>query len=200
MKKMMLLCLLASQLIQAQTDSTSVSRKPKKYIATITTVSRDYGKGLFYEMNDSAMILQQEIKKGRSVKNELKTYRPEVIRSVNIKRKNSALKGMLIGAGAGLVTGAILGFAGGDDPVYSYPEYENDPLGLGAMLVALNNAFAMTAGEKAILGGVSGMFGGALAGVIIGSLVKKKFIIHGKKERFQEMKLSIMEMAYNVKK
>lgn len=196
----MLLCLLASQLTQAQTDSASVSRKSKKFIVTVATVSKDYGKGFFYEVDDSAMVLQQQIKKGRSVTNELRLYRPEVIWSVNIRRKNSGLKGMLIGAGAGLVTGAILGFAGGDDPVYSYPAYDNDPLGFGGIAVALNNAFAMTAGQKAILGGVSGMFGGALAGVIIGSLAKKKFMIHGKKEKFHEMKLSVMEMAYNVKK
>jgi len=74
----------------------------------------------------------------------------------------------------------------------TYPNPNEDPLGLGTMMVAVNNAFAMTAGEKAIAGGLALGATGAIVGTIIGAVAKKKFIIGGKKEKFHDLQGEIM--------
>jgi len=116
----------------------------------------------------------------------------ENIRSFSLRRKNSALRGALIGFGIGAVAGIVIGLASGDDPVMEYPDPATDPLGLGTFGTALNNAFAMTAEEKAIGGGIGLGATGAIIGTIIGAVAKKKFIIGGKKEKFRDLQSEIM--------
>jgi len=79
----------------------------------------------------------------------------------------------------------IIGFASGDDKKEAYPT--NDPTGLGSFAVSLHNAFTMTAGEKALVGGVLMGVGGTLTGMVIGAVAKKKFIIGGKKEKYRDL-------------
>jgi hypothetical protein len=107
-----------------------------------------------------------------------------------MKRKNSVLKGALMGLGAGMLAGAIVGLASGDDPVMSYPA--DDPYGIGSMFIALNNAFAMTAGQKAVLGAMTLGTTGAIIGTVIGAVAHKKFIIGGRKERFHDLQNEVM--------
>ena len=83
---------------------------------------------------------------------------------------------------------SVAGFASGDDPVYNEPVY--DPF--SAIVVSINNAFAMTAGEKALWGGIGLGASGAIVGTVVGALAKKKFIIGGKKEKFQDLQSKIM--------
>jgi hypothetical protein len=89
--------------------------------------------------------------------------------------------------GIGLVTGFVAGLASGDDHIAQYPSAGNDPFGLGSFAVSMNNMFAMTAGEKALVGGVVLGTGGVITGIIIGALAKKKFIIGRKKENFRDL-------------
>jgi uncharacterized membrane protein len=51
----------------------------------------------------------------------------------------------------------------------------------------------MTAGEKAITGGIGLGVTGAIVGTIIGAVAKKKFIIGGKKEKFHDLQGDIMK-------
>ncbi len=67
---------------------------------------------------------------------------------------NNLWTGVLIGAGVGLFSGVIGGFISGDDPE--------------------NQWFAMTAGEKAAVGGAIFGLGGAVVGGVIGLFIKKK--------------------------
>jgi len=50
----------------------------------------------------------------------------------------------------------------------------------------------MTAGEKAVAGGIALGAGGAIAGVIIGAIAHKKFTIGGKKEKFHDLQADLM--------
>jgi hypothetical protein len=104
-----------------------------------------------------------------------------------LRKKNSVLKGSLFGMGAGILSGTILGLASGNDPVYDYPPPGSDPFGLGTFAVGLNNAFAMTAGEKAVAGAIVLGTTGAIIGAVIGSVAKKKFIIGGSKKRVRDL-------------
>ena len=165
---------------QAQSDTISV-KKPKTYNVSIKTVNNKMIRGKFYAVNDSQLVLVKS--------NNNHQYIPaENIRSFSAQRKNSALRGALIGFGIGAVTGIITGLASGDDPVYNEPVY--DPF--SAIVVGLNNAFAMTAQEKAVMGGLGLGISGAVIGAVVGAVAKKTFIIGGKKEKFRDLQSEIM--------
>ncbi|HXB43209.1 MAG TPA: hypothetical protein VNV85_04100, partial [Puia sp.] len=90
------------------------------------------------------------------------------LEKVRIAKKGIVGQSTLIGAVTGIVIGAILGFAQGDDPQSYW--------------------FRTTAGEKAFAGGV--FFGavGSLTGLIIGMVSHKTFVIHGKRENYEKMR------------
>ncbi len=103
-----------------------------------------------------------------------------------IQRKGAGKNGALIGGLSCMVIGIVAGFMAGSDPIVPP---EEDFLGFG-------NMFNTTAGEKAFAGGLTGLIGGGLIGSLIGNLAKKKFIIGGKKEIFDDMRQVILNKAY----
>ena len=169
--------------VKAQTDSTAL-KKQKVFIASVKTMDDKLLKAPISAVNDTQLFLRTN--------NHQLTVPAENVKSFTMKRKNSVLKGALIGFGIGAAAGVIIGLASGDDPVMSYPDPYDDPLLLGTMAVAMNNAFAMTAGEKAVAGGLGLGATGAIVGTIIGAVAKKKFIIGGKKEKFHDLQGEIM--------
>jgi len=186
MKKIVLLmaaCSLTVALLQAQTDS-AAEKKQKIFIASVTTMDKKLLKGYLSAVNDTQLVLK--------TKNDQLSVPAENLKSFTIKRKNSVLKGALIGFGIGAAAGIVIGLASGDDPKMAYPDPNDDPLGIGTMATALNNAFAMTAGQKAVAGGLGLGATGAIVGTIIGAVAKKKFIIGGKKEKFHDLQGEIM--------
>ena len=123
----------------------------------------------------------------------LSSYSYDRLQQIQMKRKGAARRGALYGALIGLTAGAIAGFASGSDPVSTY-DNPNDPF--GTFFAGIGNAFRMTAGQKAVAGGLVGVASGALAGALVGSLVKKKFIIGRKKEKFLAMRQNVLEKLY----
>jgi hypothetical protein len=147
-------------------------------------------KGYLSAVNDSQLILK--------TKNNQMSVPAENVKSFTIKRKHSVRRGALIGFGIGAAAGIIIGLASGNDPVMTYnPGPYGDPLGLEAIGVAMNNSFAMTAGQKAVAGGVALGATGAIVGTIIGAVAKKKFIIGGKKEKFHDLQGELMMKLVN---
>jgi len=98
------------------------------------------------------------------------------IASMTLKRTNGAGRGAWKGALAGAFLGIIAGYIDGDDPT--------------------ENWFRYTAGDKALMYAVVGAPAGAIIGTLTGALVKKKFIIGGKKEKFDKMKINILNKVY----
>jgi hypothetical protein len=166
---------------KAQSDSITSVKKQKTFNASIRTLDHKMINGRLYAINDSQVVL---LKSG----NNHQYISAENIKSFSLKRKNSVLKGALIGFGIGAVTGIVAGLASGDDPVYTEPV--NDPF--SGIIVAINNSFAMTAGEKALWGGIGLGTSGAIIGTIIGAVAKMKFIIGGKKEMFRDLQAEMM--------
>lgn len=164
---------------QAQTDSTgaSIPKKPSK--ATVHTNDNKIIKGWLYAVNDSQLVL---VNSSRALLNPSfdgagqQVIPIENIRVASMRKKNSALKGALIGLGVGAFTGAIIGFVDGDD--VSSPNSWN--------------ILSFTAAEKALGGGLVLGTGGAIIGTIIGALAKKKFIIGGKKEKNRDLAAELM--------
>jgi len=192
MKKIVLLmaaCSLTVALLQAQTDS-AAEKKQKIFIASVTTMDKKLLKGYLSAVNDTQLILKSN--------NQRMVVPAENLKSFTMKRKHSALRGALIGFGVGAAAGIIIGLASGNDPVMTYnPGPYGDPLGLEAIGVAMNNSFAMTAGQKAVFGGIGLGVTGAVVGTIIGAVAKKKFIIGGKKEKFHDLQGGLMMKLVN---
>lgn len=200
------LAILAFICTKAQTDTLS-TKKTKEYFVTLETIEGKKNIGLLQRIDKNMFILSQnQIPKSKS-QNKIQNQTPQSfsfsidqIQSVTIKRKNSALRGTLIGAGIGFLTGVIVGLASGSDPVQNYPAPADDPYGLGTLFVGINNAFAMTAGQKALVLGGIGTSIGAGIGAIIGAVVKKKFIIGGQKEKYNDMQINVLDMVYGNQK
>ena len=197
MKKLFILLLFVLPFygLQAQNDSTPTHKKMVPNMATIKTFDGKSKKGWFYQLNDSQIVLLDKggkYPKTNSIINADKfapahSIQIDQIQSLSLHKKNSVMKGLLIGLGTGVVTGVIIGFASGNDPIAAYPDSNNDPFGLGAFATGLNNAFAMTAGEKAAAAGIGLGTVGAITGAIIGAIAKKKFIIGGSKKRVRDL-------------
>ena len=196
MKKILLLLFLLPVLTTvAQTDTIVPVKNPKPSIATISTMDGRKVKGWFYRMdNDNVYLLNDRIKKPQLVDikktgsyNETVRINALQINKITLKKKNGGLKGALIGLGVGVIIGAIAGYAGGDDPVMAYTGTLND------LFAGFNNAFAMTAGQKAVAEGLLGGVTGPLTGAVIGALVKKKFIIGGKKDKYRDLHNDLMQ-------
>ena len=71
-----------------------------------------------------------------------------------------------------MTIGAVIGYAGGDDPKDQFLSY--------------------TAGEKAVGLGIFGGAVGGVTGLIIGLCAHKTFQIHGKKENYEKMRKKMM--------
>ena len=186
--------------LNAQMDSSALSSTPvKKHIPSTAAVKLGSGlvtKGWLYQVNDSQLIVLHA-KKSRLRKLNEADYNlndhtsimaVDQIRSISVRRKNAGLKGALLGLAAGVLTGVIAGYVEGDDPVMQYDG--SDPF--SGLFVALNNAFAMTAGEKAVAYGAALGISGGIVGGVIGALAKKKFTIGGRKERFHDLQGELM--------
>jgi len=185
MKKLFLVaaCSITIVFAQAQTDPATAKRQ-KVFNSSVTTMDGKTLKGSLSATNDTQLILKTN--------NQQMVVPAENLKSFTVKRKHSALRGALIGFGVGAAAGIIIGLASGNDPVMTYPNLNEDPLLLGSMVVAMNNAFALTAGQKAIAGGLGLGVTGAIVGTIIGAVAKKKFIIGGKKEKFHDLQGELM--------
>ena len=182
MKKLTFLtiCLFTLFVSHAQSNP-EIGKKQKVYNVSIKTLNNKTIRGKLHAVSDSQLVLLRSV-------NGQQYIDAENIRSFTMQRKNSPLRGALIGFGIGAVTGIITGFASGDDPVYNEPVY--DPF--SAIVVSINNAFAMTKEEKAVMGGLGLGVSGAIIGAIVGSVAKKKFIIGGKKEKFRDLQSEMM--------
>ena len=135
--------------------------------------------GYLLRINDSSIALSEwPVRLGIDLEKNLigKQISYRDISEIRLKRSHGAGRGAWKGAIIGLVLGAIAGFVQGDDP----PE----------------NWFAYSATDKAILLGGFGAAAGTGVGALIGGLARQTFQINGKKQRFDDMRLNILSMAY----
>lgn len=98
------------------------------------------------------------------------------ISEVSLKRNHGAGRGAWKGAVVGVLSGVIVGLVeGGDSEEYW---------------------FRMTAGEKALIYGGMGAAAGSGIGALIGAITKKRFVIGGNRERFDEFKANVLTKVY----
>lgn len=178
MKKSTVMLLLFTAIlwqVQAQ-DSIFVYTPPvKDYITTITSV--DPGKlsqpVTIIEVRDSSLLLSplvsgKDFFPGTLPLSEVFAFE---IESIKIHRPNRFIRGALNGALVGFVVGAIAGLADGSDPEGTW--------------------FAMTAGEKALMGGVLLGATGGVVGGIVGPMLSVRIPIKGSVDTFTRKKANL---------
>jgi hypothetical protein len=186
MKKFLLISLLFvfKQTVYA---SDSIPAKTIVYKAVAYTADGKYNRGYLVDINDSTLSLAAKpLPFGVDNLKDPQNHSYATLSYVQIKRKGSVGRGALYGALAGITVGVLSGLISGDDP---HVPPEQDFFGLG-------EALRMTAGEKALAGGIGLGICGTITGAIIGAIAKKKFIINGHKEKFTDMKTSILDRVY----
>ncbi|MCW3108373.1 MAG: hypothetical protein JWQ09_2879 [Segetibacter sp.] len=182
MTKKVLILLASTLLGHVVAAQDSLHFKRAFYKATVSTISSSppIAKGYLNALSDSSISLSPAAVRFNGYENNsrgLPAYHYNDISEVRLKRTGGAGRGSLIGAITGGLLGTLVGFASGDD------KPTNDFLGC---------IFCLTAGQKALGAGVALGGVGGLIGSIIGALVHKTFIIKNNKEKFDELKWSLM--------
>ena len=201
MKNITIISLLSFCCLAAHTQTLNDSiatKKSKPYIGIVEQMNNLKLKGWFFTMSEDSVyllssntkLLEPSMYNNPFLMKETVAIPVTNINSISFKKKNAGFKGALIGLGTGALVGMIVGFAGGDDPVQPYTG------GFGDLFVALGNAFAMTAGEKAAMGALSGGILGAGTGAILGAVLKKKFVIGSDKAVYNNLHDELMKKVY----
>jgi hypothetical protein len=168
--------LLAAEFAVGQNDS---SLRKRIFKISIADSGVEKAKGYLFDITDSSL------KVGRwpiAFRNDAQTR--EIYKEVNykqlsqitLKRSHGAGRGAWKGAVVGVLIGVAAGFIEGDDPEESW--------------------FYFSAGDKAVIYGALGAGVGTGIGALIGALIKKRFVIGGNRERFDEMKSNVLMKAY----
>ena len=172
--------LLAAQFVIAQ------DRPPlrnRTYIISVTDSDFQSVKGYLFNITDTTLKIGYwpvTFANPAASKDNYKEINYKQISELELKRNHGAGRGAWKGAVIGVLIGVAAGYIEGDDP-------EEDLFGM---------KFTMTATEKAIqYGAICGAAGTGI-GAIVGASVRKKFIIGGNKERFDEMKANVLTKVY----
>ena len=204
MKQILFSTILLATTLTSFSQADDSIKEIKKHVPSLATIHTTEGKtlkGWFYKSDDNNIVLLPEkYKKFNSaslanaeIKSNTINIDVEQIQSISLRKKNSVLKGALIGFGIGALTGVIAGLASGNDPVQPYYSSNQDPYGIGNFFVSINNSFALTAGQKAIGGAILLGGTGAIIGTIVGAMAKKKFIIGGNKKVYRDLQSDLMK-------
>ena len=144
--------------------SSQTTKKVKKenYKVTVTKMDRSSkAKGYLTEIADSAVIVTNLITSDSHIINV------NVMDEIKFKRKGGLGRGILYGALVGMATGALLGFASGDDP---------------------SGFISFSAEAKALGAGLALSIPGAIIGGIIGYNAKIKIPIKGSQQAYDRQK------------
>jgi hypothetical protein len=178
---------LTAVVLLATASMAQEGRTPKRVtlkLAIKDSIQRvDYG--YLAAMGDSGIVmLRSPVVFDHSLANTNANLIPyQNLSEVSIKRKGNVGRGILIGTISGIIVGGITGYI-----TYKKPDCKD-------ALICWDFGPSTDAAAGASLGAV----GGAIIGGIVGALAKKTFIIGGKKEKFHEMKTSVMDMTYRNK-
>ena len=184
MKRILLLLLVLTEFAKFANAQDSILTREVIFKATLKDTANNVTNGYLYLISDSSVSLTMEIRSLRFSNKGL--TEGKVFPFTNIKKLRLQRKGS---AGSGALIGSIIGGLGfGIAEAAAASSYSSN--GSNIVNISPGEAFA---GGLLVGGGV-----GALIGACVGALSHKTFMIHGKKERFDEMrKKMITRLAKN---
>jgi len=142
----------------------------------LITIDRQIRHGYLYSLTDSSLLLSSEKLFPRPadtlVPRGTLSFGYRRMEQVDIYRKGSIGRSVLVGLGIGAATGALLGLISGDDH---------------------SGFFSYTAGEKAAGAGLVGGTLGTLIGLIAGVASHHTFYIGGQQKRYEKMRRRTMD-------
>ncbi|HMH31882.1 MAG TPA: hypothetical protein VK543_02570 [Puia sp.] len=149
----------------------SVVFKKIVYKLKITDQKGQVYKGFLARINDSAVFMNTEpiLVQFKGVDQTYsRTFHYEDLGILRLQRKSSIGRGVWMGAIGGFLIGAIVAAVEGADPETDW--------------------FRLSLGDKIVGYGGLGAASGCIVGGIIGALAHKRFVIHGSREKFLEMR------------
>lgn len=150
-------------------------KKNRPYIARVTQLDGKIVEGILSATDENSITLRNKKAPESAI-----VIHPETIKKIKIRRKGGTGRGAAIGAGVGLLSGVILGYAQGDDPGCADCWW----------------AWQLQAEDYALAYGVLLAPIGAMTGVIIGSK-GPKFVIKGSREAYLDQISEIRNYAEN---
>ena len=139
--------------------------------------------GALYAINDSCILISNSLLKRDyySGNYEVSPISVNFIKTLTVRGDKDVGKGALIGFGAGVLLGAIVGLSQGDDPKCTTSFY----CGMKSRTIAE---------EKALVGGIISGIIGASVGAIIGS-TGKRFTINGSVDNYREYQNDLIQRS-----
>jgi hypothetical protein len=169
--KHLFLFLLSTNLTAGLLAQDSLTYRPHYLNVRIQAVHGMITDGYLYAISDSALIVSKARRRPNpydtTAREGMKAFGYQQLQFVTVHNAGGTGRSVLIGLAIGAATGAIAGFASGDDPK--------------------DQIIALTASEKALAVGIFGGTIGAITGLIIGVASHHTFVIRGRKERLNEM-------------
>jgi hypothetical protein len=169
------ICFLFIQSVRSQ-DSLKTTKSPVKteqiYKAYIFEPDKKKpAKGYLVTIQDSAVFISPyESKRALNFTdpklNSLLKFDYHSVQRMKVFNPKTLGRCILIGAVAGIIAGAIIGHAGGDDTGW----------------------FGLTAGQKAVVGGLLGGTVGTAVGAIVGQSYVKEYLIDGEWRSLEEVR------------
>lgn len=170
MKHKLFLFLLMTAIAGDASAQDSTANSPAFLRARAMTRGGRATEAWLYSVTDTTLLLSWEKRLPRLYDTTrgkgIQSFGYQDLEYVTYFRRGAMGRSILIGLAIGATTGAIAGFASGDDPP---------------------GLFALSAGEKAFAVGLLGAATGTITGLIIGAASHRTFIINGKRDRFARM-------------
>ena len=153
-------------------EAQEFSKKDNKYKVWITLIDKPYEvNGVLYELKDSTLLISNYKTFSEFIVENSPTIELDIsnIDLIEARKRKRLGIGIIIGAASGFAVGSIIGLARGDDAESS-------------------------AGEKAMIGGVSLAIPGASVGMLVGS-VKISIPIEGSLLNFKNNKKDLLKYS-----
>ena len=156
----------------SNTQAQDFGKKSNKYRVWITLADEPFEvDGILYELKDSSLLVSNYKTYSDFIIDNNPTLELKIsnIELIETRKRNRVGKGIIIGAVSGFAVGGLIGLARGDDA-------EN------------------SAGQKAVIGGVSLAIPGALVGMLVGA-VKVVIPIEGSLIKYKDQRQKLQKYS-----
>ncbi len=172
----------------------SVLRK-KVFVARLSLTNGSRIDGYLAYLSDTALSLSPypvALQSAGFTRRSMRKFAYSDLQNLQLHRRNPVGKGILYGAALGLTGGFVAGLISGNDPDKRIPF--PDLFGNGVDYITVRGTTAL---EKGLFQGIYSMLCGALAGCIVGLLSHRHFLLLGKKDKFTDMRTTVLAGLYH---